>query len=490
MRVPLTLARLSAVTALLGSSALAGPWIDPGNAALRNDIQSLADAGVIDGPVTTWPLAWGDIVADLSADVVEDLGPGERQALLRLRRAERLATGSSNYRRYGRIGAASRPQDLRTFEDTPREGVEARAAVEWTGLRFSYRLQATAVSGADDGRNWRADGSYAGVALGNYMVSIGQLERWWGPGHHGSLILGTNSRPIPAVAIRRNFSDPFQTRWLRWMGPWTVSGLWGQLEGGRTVPDARFFGLRLNFRPTPDLEIGLSRTAQWCGEGRPCDAGTFTDLLLGQDNRGENVTLDNEPGNQLAGVDWRWRLPLTTPLAWYGQLIGEDEAGGLPSRMIAQLGLESWGYSQRLNGTWRAHLEFADTAAEFYKDPVRYDYAYEHFIYKDGYRFRGRSIGHSMDNDGRMIGFGASLDTAEGDQWRGLVRIVDLNRGGSRPNPLAAGTLDLVNVELGYTRPMVRGRLDFGVGVDFVEDRVANTDETDLRAHVSWQGEL
>jgi len=46
--------------------ANAGPVVAPGDVGLRHDIQVLADYGVIRGPVTTWPLAWDAIRADLS----------------------------------------------------------------------------------------------------------------------------------------------------------------------------------------------------------------------------------------------------------------------------------------------------------------------------------------------------------------------------------------------------------------------------------------
>ena len=111
-------------------------------------------------------------------------------------------------------------------------------------------------------------------------------------------------------------------------------------------------------------------------------------------------------------------------------------------------------------------------------------------VLSDGYRYRGRSIGHSMDNDGRMISAGVSLDRDDGDQWRGLVRIVDLNRGGNLANPQALSSLDLVNVELGFTRVLTGGRFDIGIGVDQVENRVTASDETDFRAHISWQSDL
>ena len=47
----------------------------------------------------------------------------------------------------------------------------------------------------------------------------------------------------------------------------------------------------------------------------------------------DNTGTDNEPGNQLAGFDFKFKLEPTLgwPVSFYGQMIGEDEAGYLPS---------------------------------------------------------------------------------------------------------------------------------------------------------------
>ena len=116
----------------------------------------------------------------------------------------------------------------------------------------------------------------------------------------------------------------------------------GQLDDPRTANDALIFGLRGSFRPVKGLEIGLSRAAQWCGDGRPCDGGTFLDLLAGNDNQGVNVAPEDEPGNQLGGIDIRWVLPGQMPVAAYMQWIGEDgrSGGGIIGSWMRQLGLE------------------------------------------------------------------------------------------------------------------------------------------------------
>ena len=474
---------------LWGAAGAAAPWADPGDTGLRNDIELLADAGVLSGPVTTWPLAWAGIAADLER-AQPPAGAAAQAAILRLRKAVGLATEIDRARIRVGTSLSTDPRPLRSFENSPREEGEVSAALEWTGLRFSYRLKLTAVSDPSDDLIARADDSYFGVVLGNYMLLAGQLDRWWGPGWQGSLILSTSARPIPGVALQRNFTDAPDVRWLRWVGPWTVTTLMGQMEHGRNdVADPLFFGFRVNFRPREDLEIGLSRTAQWCGSDRVCDLGTFADLLLGRDNRGDTVDLENEPGNQLAGLDWRWRLPTRQRLSWYGEFVGEDEAGGLPSRFIGLSGLTWSGYSERWLGSLSARLEIADTTAEFYKETKRFDFAYEHEIYTDGYRYRNRSIGHGMDNDGRMLAFSLMLHRDDGQQWLASIRRVDLNRGGMRANTVAATSRDLINIEVSHRREFGSGELSVGLGFDSF-DGDAGEDDTDVRLHAAWRGEL
>jgi capsule assembly protein Wzi len=234
------------------------------------------------------------------------------------------------------------------------------------------------------------------------MLSAGYLERWWGPGWDGSLILSTNARPIPTVTLERNYTDPFKTRWLSWMGPWRASIAMGEAESHDVpVPNVRFFAMRLNFKPRPWLEFGLTRTAQWCGGDRPCDWGTFVDMVFGNDNQTQDGAIsEQQPGNQMAGYDMRLRSPWRKlPLVFYTQWIGEDEAGGLPSKFIGQFGLETWGSSGL--GGWRLRTEYSDTACNFSRESPEYGCAYRNAIYPQGYAYRGRIIGHAMDNDSR-----------------------------------------------------------------------------------------
>jgi hypothetical protein len=384
-----------------------------------------------------------------------------------------------------RVRGAYEPQTLREFADTPREEGEAAVRASWLSDHFAVNLQGTYVVDPEDGQEFRADGSYLGVNFGNFMLSAGLMERWWGPGWDGSLILSTNARPIPTVTLERNYTDPFKTKWLSWMGPWRASIAMGQAESeGVPVTDVRFFAARVNFKPRPWLEFGLTRTAQWCGGDRPCDWSTFVDMVLGNDNQTQDGAISEEqPGNQMAGYDMRLRSPwLKLPLVFYTQWIGEDEAGGLPSKFIGQFGLETWG-SMRLGG-WRLRAEYTDTACNFTRETPEFGCAYRHAIYPQGYAYRGRIIGQAMDNDSRMFTLAGVLNRENGDSLSVSIRRVKLNRDGG-DHAISNVPLDVDNVELRYSRGLGEGKISAGIGY---EDPSLTADSSSrVHGFVNWQ---
>ena len=103
------------------------------------------------------------------------------------------------------------------------------------------------------------DGSYVAARLGNWSASFGKVDRWWGPGWDGSLILSTNARPIPALSIDRRVPEPFESQWLSWIGHWCFHSFIGQMEKVRTVPNPYLWGIRVDLAPTilDGLEVGF-----------------------------------------------------------------------------------------------------------------------------------------------------------------------------------------------------------------------------------------
>jgi hypothetical protein len=263
------------------NTSFAGPMVAAGDSVLRHDIQRLADYGVIKGPTSTLPLAWGPLMADIT----------------------------------------------------------------------SYN----------------------------------------------------HTDPLP-----RDITDAFETKWLSWLGPWDLAVHFGQMESDREIPNTRFFGMRFNFRPIRPLEIGLSRMAQWCGDGRPCGLDTFMDLFFGRESSG------------FIGENWSYR--------WFG--------------------------------------EFTGTSCQFHESSEIFNCAYNHGIYQTGYRYRGRAVGHGADNDSRIISAGLVLVNEQDSQWQALLRYGALRRGGAPDacNSLIPTRQDIASIELTHYRHIKYGRIGIGLG--------------------------
>ena len=491
MRIP----ALAVALLLAPVVGTAGPWIDPGDTGLRHDIQLLADAGVITAPITQWPLSWGDVLA-ISEEPGRVLSTAEAAALARVQRLGKAARTTGEWRPSVAASAGTEGLTLRNFEATPREKGELDLGLEWTGKRTALRLQGQYVLDPDggvdnpgDSKEWRTDGSYAGIALGNWMVAAAMTDRWWGPGWQSSIILSNNARPIPAFTLDRNSTAPFESKWLSWIGHWDLAVIWGFLEDSGAVPNARFFGIRTTVRPARFLEIGLSRTAMWCGSGRPCGFSTFTDLLLGRDNAGDNVSAADEPGNQLGGYDIRLSAAsLGVPVALYTQRIGEDEYNFRPSLYLTQIGAETWGQLGTL-GTVRVYLEAADTLAggDFTGDGQP-NVAYNHPIYSNGMRYRNRAIGHTADNDSRIWTLGVLLNDVADRTWALTLTAGDLNRVGKpdTANTLTPVKQEYVGGELLHSRKLPLGKLSVSVGLESLKTPSTGATDDDWRLFLEW----
>jgi len=207
-------------------------------------------------------------------------------------------------------------------------------------------------------------------------------------------------------------------------------------------------------------------------------------MVLGNDNQtADGSAAANQPGNQMAGYDMRLRSPWRAlPLVFHTQWIGEDEAGGLPSKFLGQFGLETWGQSGV--GGWRLRAEYADTACSFTRSPPEYGCAYRNSIYPQGYTYRGRIIGDTMDNDSRRYTLAGLLNRENGDTLSLTLRRMELNRDGG-DHAISDVPLEADNVELRYSRGLGAGKISAGIGY---EDPAITADSSSrVHGFVIWQ---
>ena len=128
--------------------------------------------------------------------------------------------------------------------------------------------------------------------LGNWSASLGQVERWWGPGWDGSLVLSTNARPIPAIAVDRRIPEPFNTKWVgSGHGVFIHSSdKWKMSEIRQLIIQTTIFGEcvgKLTNHPKWS-GAGFSNFATG-GDGRDVRFKSFIDAFLSQDNYGANT---------------------------------------------------------------------------------------------------------------------------------------------------------------------------------------------------------
>jgi Capsule assembly protein Wzi len=471
--------------------AHAGGFFDADQDSLRSDVQHLANAGLIDIPITTWPLSVDELNQAVEKLRHEDsLDLTDANALERvLARLDRIDTSSDD----SVMAAGSlHPTRFREEEDLPRSDGNVGLNGGRSAGRFTAHLEGTFVTPANDGQKFRLDGSYGSFRLGNWLFSAGELPRTYGPSEHDSMILSTNARPIPALAIDRALSTAPASRWLSWIGPWRFDIFLGTLEQNRQdVRSPLFAGARITFKPTRGLEIGLSRTSQFCGEHRRCNFNTFKDLLIGRTNTNAGgITTATDPGNDEAGFDARWVSPIgNLPYAFYAQMIGEDQQGGVPFKYLGQFGFDTW---TELNhgGLFLFNLEFAAPTCSFTRKPPIYDCAYRHYIFdKEGYRYKGFVLGSSWEGDAEVVSMNLRWMLQHHDELQIHVRHGTLNKGDLLyPFNIAAPTrrnLNGADFDYRWTHGLNEYRI--GAGFDRLRDTDTSTTNTTPTVFAIWR---
>ncbi|HET7306603.1 MAG TPA: capsule assembly Wzi family protein [Gammaproteobacteria bacterium] len=479
---------------LLIPVAHAANLLQPGDPHIRNDIELLADAGVLHAPVTSWPLPWAGIAADLEHANVDTLTPLQYRAYSRLTALLHMERRVPGAQFKAAVKARGGESVLRWYRNEPRaRGALTVGADNGTGNTLNYNLQLTAALDPDDNRhNFRTDGSYVGLRAGNWLINAGWINRWWGPAWSGSLILGTNARPVPGIAIGRVSAEPFQLPVLDWLGPWRLTFFVDRLNNDRAIPHPWFFGGRFTFRPLTGLTFGISRTVQWCGEGRPCDWVHFRQMVTGTSYRNTGV-----PGNSLASFDVRAQFDLgAQPFAVYMQEAGEDigKLRHLPKKFMGLFGLETWGAMGA--GSYRLFAEYADTRPDVLSlaDTTgnTWNYAYENYQYRSGYRYYSQVIGYPTDNDSRLITLGAIFMDGANHTWTVLLRGGVINRDDRNAPPPGGNSVslrktDIVDAALSWSTRLPRelGKLTLGAGIARWSPINADT-EYDKRVSLSW----
>ena len=409
-------------------SALALPVAAQGivlnNEDLRTDLNWLNQQGVIQISTSTWPLSGEEIQRALSTAKIENTA---QQKVINSVMANLEAENTSIKLA---LFAETDPQKIpQKFADEQKSQYQAALELNAGGAQWDARLRVNAEKDPiiDNGHDVNVEGSYLAGKLWNQWLIAGQIPTYWGPGHEGSLIRGDASRPVYGLTMQRAEQQAFETKWLSWIGPWQYQAFAGQLDDYHAIPDAKLLGFRLTAQPLPYLELGASRILQWGGEGRSESFDTLWNAIKGNDNFDDG---DLDKSNQIAGFDARLNLNHWggVPISLYGQYVGEDEAGLLPSKKMYLAGID---YSSQLNNLpLQVYAEWADTRTNGDVQGI----SYNHYIYQDGYYQHGFPLGHAMGGDGQMLSLGGDIRFDVMNRLNGRVMVAKVNQSNSINN--------------------------------------------------------
>jgi hypothetical protein len=465
-------------------------WLEVGDTRLRADLQLLVDANLTSLPLGVWPIPVADIERALTEIESASIESGAYDAVIARIRVAVRAEAADHTHLDVLEASGGRAGLLRDFGTAGREDGEMTLGAAKLANRWALEVRGTIAASPSDEKTFRFDRSHLTFRLGNWLMSANTLDRWWGPGQMSSLILSNNARPMPGLMLDRAMSTPSTLPVLKWLGSWRFTGLLGQMESDRAdVQNPLFMGMRVSVRPLHFLDIGLNRTAQFCGEGRTCKLETIKDVLGFNDTPGFTVDPKDQPGNQLAGWDVRIASPWRAlPLAVYTQDIGEDRIDLRPTDRLVQYGAEAWHVFS--NGdVLRGYWEYSDSTCAAASDLPNFNCAYTNNIFfADGYRYRGRAIGHTTDADSLLRATGLRWLRAAGSEWSLGYRRAALNRD-PVPDPyntVSNGPSDYESVALEWSDNIWNGKLRVQLGYEQI-DPLGGVSDDRAFGFLSWR---
>ena len=448
--------------------AIATPWLDTSDNYLRQSLQTLAQAGLLSGPINTYPIMWKNIAIDLNKIDVNHVDPQLRFAVMHLKSA--LDNNRAEQSRGLKLGFNSDQSRVQSFGEQSFDRAALTVFNEAQGSHWAGRIQLTYRNEFDlptTGTNplplfeqpkMVADGSYVAGIWGNWVLALDQDSVWWGPGQQSSLLLSNNARPISAIRLSRHSWQADTRPWLRWLGPWNITTFAGQdaelnkFFSSDEANNTKYWGGRATIRPWPSLELGLSRVIQWGGSGRSNSFTTLWDLV-------SYDKTDEIPADQRAAVDFSYHLQaFGWPLTAYGEIADDDNQSGLPDKTMTLLGLRSyWGVTHAVH---TVNMEYSDTFLDCENRLQRGNCAYQGEVFTQGYRRFGRVIGSGYGADAKVLSAGYQYQTLGGISWSGHLYRAHFYDGTLTSTLTNQLTSDAVwQLKMEHRRPIFKGLL-------------------------------
>ncbi|MGH8461092.1 MAG: capsule assembly Wzi family protein [Stenotrophobium sp.] len=443
-------------------------WAQVGDRTLRSDIEILAAHGLITNLVTTWPIPAGQLKS-----LADDPRLEKEPEFVRLA-ASRVLAHLSGPKGAGVVTgvvdarATNSPDIVRDFGTLARNQADIRAGLDWNtddvGANLRVGVQSR-FSGQQKIVSW--DGSDVSGVWDNVKFYGGWVDQWYGPGWDSSLILSNNARPFPKIGLMRDNPQAFETPWLSWLGPWQANFFIGLLDGPRIATDSLMGSLRLTFAPVHGLEIALTRMTEFCGKGHPCN---FINAAFHFNNSDSSTNEANEE----ATIEFKGTANFgNVTLSPYVQFMNEDTGPFAHSITSYLAGSSVVGQVGTDGAQWRFTAEYADTVPTMNLldfGSVAHGDAYNNYSYTDGFRYRDRTLGFSLDSDSHLISLIGQITDAQGWTYRAVYhhasvstpQLAQMQSAGGQYNVVSSVPITFDQVELGLTIPYRWFTIDFG----------------------------
>lgn len=488
MRLLIKIAIISLFHLVTLNFAGASPWATVGDSSLRNDVEVLAYYGLVSGPVNTWPMTWKQITANLHKADSMNLPLYVRHALARVRAKIPAEINGSVTAAY-----TNNPETIRGFNKSARNEVDIQGSVDFNlDSGTTIHVQGGYRSGnMEDYAHF--DGSYVSQDMGNWALYAGAVDRWWGPGRESTLILSNNARPMPSIGLRRIEPKAFETKWLSWMGPWNFEVFVSQMDEKRHIPEPIFVGIRTNFEPVDNFEVGLSRTLMLCGRDRPCGLKQWAHGLIAVgdlDNFGDSSEdVQNQPGNQLAQLDLSYSFSLNenSKMKIYAEGAAEDVVVVAPYTYTRLIGASFFGRLGDSGNQYRITTEYSDSTGSlvWFFGEHRKGVMYNHFIYLDGYRYLNKVIGMSLDSNSRYVSLEGVLTLENGFEVSARYQNILINSENNNNNRVSLSRERINNLTIGGSKLLNFGKLSIEGSIRDNEINTPKEDKVNVRVEFS-----
>ena len=446
---------------LFSSPAFCGPWLAPSepwissaNLATKSDITLLADYGFIKAPILTWPMSWKNIGPSLlrasAKKQLKNSPPFVQQTYFRILSQYRMAI-QKTLKPAVYLSGGHDVNPFRTFEFQPRNDFQGGASIEKQGDHWAAKLAVDYGQYDDVTNNAHVDDSYLYGFLGNWALGVDKMNAWWGPGYSASEILSANPPPLAKITFQRMQALPFETKWLSWIGPWSLTT--SLSRGGPEVPEPHplIWLLNLSIRPWESLQLSMTRSSVFAGDQRPLNWRMTQNLLMADDNcdpsiYGEEYCQKNTPGNELWEVtaDLNFYKILHIPANLYLQTAFNDKIPSneymnvydawhsvfpklnppIPARTAFLAGTSTWFAIKDQLMRLYAEFEYTHQYAYYFWGPREYDI----FGGSYPYVYYGKIISSALGSEATGYTVGGILNENNGCSDSFMVRFLQLNQ--------------------------------------------------------------